>query len=130
MRSYAPPPDLDEFLDSTFERHRCVQRAIATLANEELGARLAPQGIQRAEGGVKIRGAEVKIKKSSVSGPPGCEAEERAVVNAITRVIELWRTGNKALPDHFCERGWVMGDPLRSFYSPRPVEQCVGLPDA
>ena len=89
MLEFEKPDDLDEFLDSTIEHHRCVQRAIAALANDALGSRAPPQGIYRAEGGVKIRGADVKIRKSYVSAPPGCEEEERAVVAAIATLIEF-----------------------------------------
>jgi hypothetical protein len=128
---YKVDGDLEEFLDSTLERHRCVQRAIAELANESLGLNDPPSGIGRAEGGVKIRGIAVKIRKGIVyaSGEDPRPEEEKAVARAIESVFRIWKENGKILPSRFCKGGWVMVTPLIHLYEPRDVESRPGLPE-
>ena len=74
----------------------------------------------------------VKIKKGVVLATPASvepTREEEAVVAAIGQLIRLWVDNDKVIPDEFCKRDWVMGDPLRYFYSDRPIDHLVGLPE-
>src|ERR1051325_10308071 len=87
--------DFEEFLDHTLDRHRFVQRAIAELANESLGLNDPPVGANRAEGGVKIRGVDVKVRKTVVyaSGEEPKPEEEKAVARAIERATAFSSSG-------------------------------------
>ena len=117
MLEYTVPED---FLAATKMHHRCVQKAIATLANRSLNIDAPPRGISRHEGGVQINGQVIRIKRTTVLAQPTTvepTREERAVVDAIGQVVSLWRTNKEAFLEEFCELDWVMCEPLRYFYS-------------
>lgn len=121
MKKYSIPKE-DRALVLPIHRrfHSAVARRAAQLMierhpNDVTDTRF--EGIFKYEGGVKINGKEIAIKKEWVIedwGRPKEEIpEEAAVIDAMTEVIELVKGG-----DQLENEAEISGDALRSFFEP------------
>lgn len=107
------------------KEHRAVQTAISSIANQSFRNPGPPDGIGKYEGGVRVNGREICIRKNNVMDDwtraiTSVTPEERAVVNAIGIVAaQVEQEGIQSIrPYGFCRSG----DPLRAMFAGHDME--------
>lgn len=110
----------DEIRAEMAQAHRTVQIAISAIANQSFGCQDDPDGIGKYQGGVKVNGQEICIRKFHVMDDwkrsvDVATPEEQATVVAIEAVAQLVEAGGLAAlaPYEGRPSDW---DPLRSMF--------------
>lgn len=117
MRTYEPVPE--EILKEMAKEMCKVHAALSNLANRRLGRPSnRARGLSRAEGGVTIRGAPIKIRRDCVIGIYGDDDAEAAVVAAIATLVDMYKRGDRSAIEEAATgyQEMSVGDGLPGFF--------------